>query len=376
MGEKRGRERGSRLGSQRLGRLVLSDSAEARGCGGESNASITPREASGCSREEAVVEKRPTHDLRARHRVGVTREALIEEVRRVAAKVGRSPTQREFFRWTKTPASVVVRLFGGWGELVRAAGLFVQRSGVYRTDAWLLSEWARVARKVGCVPRRAQSQAEGEVDAATLCRRLGGWNAVAGRFLTWAGADGQRGGGWRDVVRMVRAAGGGDGAPRGPGARCGRTRQPSVGESDAASLEKGEEPRHGVPSHLRAALEGERVWRRVEGRPLVGEPLRLRGLAYAPDSEQGVVLLFGMLAEELGFHIEKVRKGFPDCEAVRRVGERAWQRVRIEFEFESWNFALHGHDASGCDVIVCWRHTWAECPKGIDVVELARLVSA
>jgi len=49
--------------------------------------------------------------------------------------------------------------------------------------------------------------------------------------------------------------------------------------------------------------------------------------------------------------------------------DRKWRRVRIEFEYESKTFLAHGHPASGCDVIVCWRHNWPGCP--LRVIELA-----
>jgi hypothetical protein len=61
-------------------------------------------------------------------------------------------------------------------------------------------------------------------------------------------------------------------------------------------------------------------------------------------------------------------------EAKRQIGPNNWQRVRIEFEFESRNFRDHGHAYDGCDVIVCWRHNWAECPEGLEVVELASII--
>lgn len=44
------------------------------------------------------------------------------------------------------------------------------------------------------------------------------------------------------------------------------------------------------------------------------------------------------------------------------------------FEFESRNFREHGHDARGCDVIVCWRHNWTECPPELEVVELMSVI--
>jgi hypothetical protein len=32
----------------------------------------------------------------------------------------------------------------------------------------------------------------------------------------------------------------------------------------------------------------------------------------------------------------------------------------------------HLHDLSGCDLIVCWRHNWPECP--VEVLELSQLI--
>jgi hypothetical protein len=93
----------------------------------------------------------------------------------------------------------------------------------------------------------------------------------------------------------------------------------------------------------------------------------------APMNELGVVLLFGMVAGDLGFQVELVQGRFPDCEAKREVAPGKWQRSRIEFEYESKNFLLHGHDPKGCDVIVCWRHNWKECPEEIEVIELCRI---
>lgn len=61
-------------------------------------------------------------------------------------------------------------------------------------------------------------------------------------------------------------------------------------------------------------------------------------------------------------------------EAKREIVRGKWKRVRIEFEFESRNFKEHRHDLDGCDVIVCWRHNWADCPERIEVVELERVV--
>ena len=113
----------------------------------------------------------------------------------------------------------------------------------------------------------------------------------------------------------------------------------------------------------------------LENRPTYGNPIDFRGLRHEPVNEDGVVFLFGMVARELGYLVEAVQAGFPDCEAKRQVEAGKWQRVRIEFEYESRNFRDHGHPPEGCDVIVCWRHNWPECPAELEVVELRSVIA-
>jgi hypothetical protein len=88
----------------------------------------------------------------------------------------------------------------------------------------------------------------------------------------------------------------------------------------------------------------------------------------------GVMVLFSMMAQQLGFVIESVQAGFPDCEAKIEVEPGRWQHFRIEFEFESRGFKQHGHDPGKCDLIVCWRHNWKGCPANLQVLELSKLV--
>jgi hypothetical protein len=109
-------------------------------------------------------------------------------------------------------------------------------------------------------------------------------------------------------------------------------------------------------------------------RPVMGEPFDRSPMTNAPVNELGVMVLFGMVAVGLGLQVESVQGKFPDCVAKREVAPGKWQYLRIEFEYESKNFKLHGHDPKGCDMIVCWRHNWKECPAEIEVVELCRLV--
>jgi hypothetical protein len=89
-----------------------------------------------------------------------------------------------------------------------------------------------------------------------------------------------------------------------------------------------------------------------------------------PSNESEVEYLFkNMAGHHFGFSRIEIRKKFPDCLAWK--GKKL---LRIEFEFKSKNFQIHGHDPSQCDWIVCWRDTWGEeAPASLKIVELRRL---
>ena len=127
----------------------------------------------------------------------------------------------------------------------------------------------------------------------------------------------------------------------------------------------------------RGVRGGGRRPQRLAFRPVCGDPLEGQGpLHCAPTNEQGVVLLFGKLAEKLGFFVIGLQSAFPDCSALRRIAPGHWQLVTVEFEYESKNFQIHGHDPAGCDVIVCWEHNWKECPENLEVIALKEHVNA
>jgi hypothetical protein len=112
----------------------------------------------------------------------------------------------------------------------------------------------------------------------------------------------------------------------------------------------------------------------MNARDKVGRQIQVKGMAYAPTNEQGVVLLFGRLARALGFCVERVQTAFPDCMARRR-GERC----RIEFEFWASDYENHGHPADGADIVVCWENDWESRSgkyKHLEIIDLKKLVGA
>ncbi len=115
--------------------------------------------------------------------------------------------------------------------------------------------------------------------------------------------------------------------------------------------------------------------RRVQHRNVVGKLINFRGLVYAPVNENGVIFLFGRVAEDLNMYVETIRPGYPDCIAKRYVGKGCWEEVRIEFEFRSSDFHRHKHHAPDCDAIVCWEHDWKDCRENLEVIELRSVVA-
>jgi hypothetical protein len=108
------------------------------------------------------------------------------------------------------------------------------------------------------------------------------------------------------------------------------------------------------------------------GQPVYGTPLTHEVFNHAPTNESGVLILFGAEAKRLGFKILRAQQECPDCEAMREVEPDKWQRVRIEFEYESRNFLAHEHSLDSCDLIVCWSHNWQKCP--LEVLELREAI--
>jgi len=108
-------------------------------------------------------------------------------------------------------------------------------------------------------------------------------------------------------------------------------------------------------------------YQKVSSKTEYGAPLNFGNLVHEPVNELGVVFLFGMVSEKLGFVIDHISPDFPDCEAKRYIGgkQRRLQPVKIEFEYKSREY---NHPLKGCDIIVCWEDNWRGCP--LEVIEL------
>ena len=289
------------------------------------------------------------------------KQLILDSLVAIARGAGRPPSRSEFASLSGISEHSVSQFFPSWSAALRAAGLSPYTLNLRLEDRELLEDWGCAVRRNRAIPARRTYHHLGKFDHRTFERRFGPWSQLPQVFRNFARDKPE----WADVLALLPAP-----APKpvhhGPvGARFSASQalaNPGVPARNERS------PSSSPPSKVR--------YPPLVHRPIYGQPMDFRGLRHEPVNEQGVVLLFGMVAKELGYTVEAVQSGFPDCEAKRQIAPQRWQRVHLEFEFESRNFRDHGHSLTGCDVIVCWRHNWPDCPRHLEILELSSLIKS
>lgn len=271
----------------------------------------------------------------------IDQSAIIEAAIQAASQVNGPLSRSDFERLTGISDYHIYKAFpaGGWSEVKRLAQLERHsKDNKSLSNSDLLSEYHRVASELEDIPTWVEFASKARISADVIRRRFGGLQGTLVRYREWLQSNDPN--------------------------------SPLLQKLDAKS-------KHEIapPPVVMVDKLGIKVLRWTKGNTVeYGPPIDFRGLRHAPINEQGVVFLFGMVSYELGFIVEAIHASFPDCEAKRCVdrARNRWQRVRIEFEYESVNFRDHGHDPSQCDVVLCWQHNWPECP--LEVIELRSLV--
>lgn len=264
-----------------------------------------------------------------------TRESIIVILQNLAKQkqIG-SLTKKDINQVIST--STVNRNFGTITAALEAAGLSanpphgIRNNGPLLTENDLFSSLLAAEKIVGHEPTANEYSAHGSYSVAPFKKRFGKWEDTLSFYRKW------------------------------------KNEQSELLESEQVNyLPETDQPKFSVNSPLKMAQQG---------RPpqLYGEPIDFRGLRHAPINEQGVVYLFGMVSRELGFYVEAIQQGFPDCEGkyLFDKNKNLWAKARIEFEYRATSFQQHGHDINQCDFIVCWINDWPECP--ITVIELKK----
>lgn len=286
------------------------------------------------------------------------KQHILDSILAIASRTGRAPSRSEFLSLSKISEHQVLRFFPKWNDAVRAAGLIPHTINVRLEDRELLEDWAFVVRTKGKIPARRAYPHLGQYDPRTF-RRFGPWSNLPEVFRNFAKDKPE----YADVLALLPAP-----KPSTKRAVAQALLPVRFSPSNSHHAQHRQSPSAPSPAKVR--------YPPLHGRPSYGQPFDFRGLRHEPINELGVVLLFGLVAKELGYTVESVQSGFPDCEAKRQIAPQRWQRVHIEFEFESRNFRDHGHPFTGCDVIVCWRHNWPDCPPQIEVLELSSAIQS
>jgi len=268
--------------------------------------------------------------------VNVSREEIIAAINKCAQEVGRCPTLSEQLELSRVNRRDLNKVFGNYTAAVRICGM-EPRGRRPTALANLFQDWAGIVRKLKKVPTIDDYGRESAYSTKPLINRFRGWRNVAPMMLAYI--ERQRlEEQWHDVAEAIRAE-----------------------RMENMLLEPG----------LQTTIEPRGTGKLLKDRPTFGPPMVESGMLCGPENENGVLVLFGILAWRLGFAIKKVQQAFPGIIALRKIDEQTWQEVRIEAEQESRNFVKHGHSISGCDLIVCWIHNWPECP--IEVIELSKV---
>lgn len=274
----------------------------------------------------------------------LTKAELLEAIIAAAAQLPDRLTRRKFKKHSGITERQVESHYNTWNEALIAAGLKPNTRNQRIEPTTLLEDWGNVVRRLREIPTAKRYKREGKHSTDVFRRKFGPWVEIPDQFREYA-ANKQE---WADVLALLPV--------------------PSKSPSSSRLVESS------ANVDIPESTSGSRH-PKLPDRPTYGNLIDFRGLLHEPVNEQGVVFLFGMVAKELGYMVEAVQGVYPDCEAKRQTGLRRWQRVRIEFEFESRNFRDHGHDSKRCDVIVCWRHNWNECPTNLEVVELSSVIT-
>jgi hypothetical protein len=264
----------------------------------------------------------------------ITKEEIIAAIRACTKKLGFVPGLRELENLTNVMRHDIITLFGNYAAVLKVCKLRKTGTGMKAETKDLLLDWVRVVRKQKRIPRFYEYRQDGLYSDVPFRSRFGTWSNMPKAVKRYAVENGLTRE-WRDVIALI------DGRPK---------NQPGT---------RNERP---LPvSKVRA------------GRPTYGPLIRPFPMLCAPTNEFGVIFLFGALAEGLGFQVLRIQGQYPDGEALRLVAENRLQRVKLEFELQSRNFLYHNHDASKCDLIVCWENNWPDAP--VEVIELKTVVS-
>ncbi|HEY2168620.1 MAG TPA: hypothetical protein VGJ30_03275 [Candidatus Angelobacter sp.] len=296
----------------------------------------------------------------------MTKEQIIDAVRNCTEKLGHVPSRNELTRDAQVSPKKIRWHFETYTRLLRECNLEKRGGGTKLDMDSLVRDWAGMVRDLKKLPSLTEYEQFSKYSITPLITRFGVWAQVPYGIQQYIEEQG-RTEEMKDVLEVI-ALQGRDVRP-GRSLRTLRQGPDDVARAETLVLENGPDNVISPGPHDGEGAANNDAGGTTDG-GVYGSLLRFGPMVCAPTNEQGVLFLFGAMAEKLGFAILKVRTAYPDCEAFRILPGDRVELVKVELEYESRNFLKHLHDVKKCGLIVCWRHNWPECP--LPVIELRR----
>lgn len=217
-----------------------------------------------------------------------TKDDILNAIRCTATDLGKRPSRSAFISHTRISEYQILKHFPSWNSAVEAAGLEPDMTNVQIEDDELLSDWGRLVRELRQIPTRVQYRHYGKFGAGSFEHHFGPWSCLPEKFRAFAEQREE----WTDVLALLPVK---------------KTDKRVTHFNRSTSKENKGIENSSVPiSHTRNHSK-------LGDRPVYGNHIDFRGLRHEPVNENGVIFLFGIVARELGYSVESVQAGFPDC---------------------------------------------------------------
>ena len=108
----------------------------------------------------------------------LSNDVLIENLKEFALGLGHTPTQKEMREKGPHASSTYVSRFGTWNEAVQEAGLEPNIQGSKPSDQDLIDELERVAAVLGRIPTQEEFEQESELSTSTYYTHFDTWKAA------------------------------------------------------------------------------------------------------------------------------------------------------------------------------------------------------
>lgn len=220
------------------------------------------------------------------------KELIKSEILRVAKLIGKTPTQKEYKIQTDTAIKLdqINYLFGNWNNAILFSGLSTNPTDPPRNDIAtkdLEAEFVRIANLLKAMPSKTIFRTHSKYSWTPYTRRFGSWQKTIDYYSQTC--------------------------------------------RDRFDFE--------IISH-KENLNIQEVKRLNLELPLLN----------VPTNEFETIILFALLAKEMGITIVKVNAAFPDGLIIKDGKE-----IKVEFEYLSSNYLQHAHPIMTDVICICWR---------------------